>query len=884
MPEVTIDPNAAPIVDMNKKTAYDRVGPWSRRDVRIEGEDGEVVFAQANVEAPDAWSDRAVTVVASKYFRGNVGFAGREDSVRDLVGRVVTTIGRWALEDGYSPNLEALEEFEDALAYLLLSQSLAFNTPVWLNVGVDERPQCSACFISGVEDTIDALLEFAKTEALIFKKGGGSGANLSAVRGSNELLSKGGVASGPVSFMRGFDAFAGVIKSGGRMRRAAKMVCLNADHPDILDFVRAKRVEEGKAAALIAAGYGAGIDGEAIRSVFFQNANHSVRVTDAFMKAVERDELWCTTDRKTGDVATELPARELWREIVESAHACGDPGLQFDDATNRWHTSPAGGRISASNPCAEFVFLDDSACNLASLNLRAFQDELGNLDVPRFEAAVDVAVLAQDVIVDRASYPTEAIGVNARRYRPLGLGYANLGAFLMAKGLAYDSDEARALASAITALMTGRAYRRSAELARARGTFAGFDENRGAMLGVIDKHLTALYHVKECRGDELEAARSAWVDAHDLGVEHGFRNAQVTLLAPTGTIAFMMDCDTTGIEPDIALRKEKELVGGGTIRSMNGSVDAALCVLGYDAGDRVAALEHLEDTGSFADSILRPSDLPVFDCALSDAAGRAISVEGHLGMMAAVQPFLSGAISKTVNLAEDATEADVAETYRRAWELGLKAISIYRDGSKNYQPVSSRRRPRANPALVEGALELAELSRPVREKLPEEARTVRHHFDIGGVDGYFHVGLYDDGRVGEVFTRVAKEGSTISGLLDAFATAVSLALQHGTPFDLLVRKFAHWRFEPSGFSTDDRIGHASSIVDYLFRWLEVRFPGGYDPGVTAPQVAPEAVEADAGADGPVDPNAPSCGSCGALMRPNGSCHVCPRCGSSSGCS
>lgn len=1182
------------------------------------GADGEVVFAQVNVEAPVSWSDRAVTVVASKYFRGHVGYAGREDSVRALVGRVVETIGKWAWEDGYFKDgldgvgaveyeeraLDLREEFEDALAYLLLSQALAFNTPVWLNVGVDERPQCSACFISGVEDTIDGLLEFAKTEARIFKKGGGSGANLSAIRSSNELLSRGGIASGPVSFMRGFDAFAGVIKSGGRMRRAAKMVCLNADHPDIMDFVVSKQQEEGKARALVAAGYGGGIDGEAYGSVFFQNANHSVRVTDAFMEAVEKDELWCTTGRTTGCVTTEEPARDLWREIVEAAHACGCPGLQFDDETNRWHTSPAGGRINASNPCAEFVFLDDSACNLASLNLRAFQDERGFLDVDRFVAAVDVAILAQDVIVDRSFYPTDRIGANAKRYRPLGLGYANLGAFLMARGLAYDSPEARAVAAGVTALMTGRAYRRSAELARLKGAFAGYNENRGAMLGVIDKHLKALYHVDEVQGDEVEAARDAWVDAHAIGVEYGFRNAQVTLLAPTGTISFMMDCftadtlvavadgrnavsfgelvregndvdvyaskngrtvvrrmrnirkvranvallrvyfddgsfvrctpehqfmlrdgtyrradeltsgdslmrfdsvvkgetgsarrkiwmgpnaggnryrgkswvyqyrlsgarlfpgydarsggivhhdnedslddlyenliycdgtsahlrahwakksatersvilrarqasrspeerreasrkthdaqtpdqrrarglkavsersskemsdaakrgwagiskedrrartlrawetrrgksaigrnhkvdyivpdgvedvycgeveevrnfaivtsggvdpkggdlsgvvvhncDTTGLEPDLALQKEKELVGGGTISSMNGSVDAALRVLGYQDETIESALAYFEKRGTFDGSRLNVSHLPVFDCALSDAAGRSISVSGHLGMMAAVQPFLSGAISKTVNLNRDATVEDVAWTYREAHRLGLKAVAIYRDGSKEFQPLAPKK-VKADLDLVEGALEsLTELSsRPIREKLPEEARTVRHHFDIGGVDGYFHVGLYDDGRVGEIFARVAKEGSTLSGLLDAFATAVSLALQHGTPFELLVRKFSHWSFEPSGFSTDARLGRASSIVDYLFRWLEIRFPGGRDVTSEAPQAAQKASEGRTPPDYPVESDAPLCGDCGAQMRRNGACHVCPVCATTSGCS
>jgi ribonucleoside-diphosphate reductase alpha chain len=661
-------------------------------------------------------------------------------------------------------------------------------------------------------------------------------------------------------------------------RRAAKIAVLDVDHPDVLEFARSKRREEAKARALVVAGYGTGIDGEAYGSVAFQNQNHSVRVTDAFMRAVEADGTWKTVERTTGE-ETEVPVRKIWREVVEAAHACGDPGLQFDDATNRWHTSPAAGRINAANPCGEFVFLDDSACNLASLNLRAFQRNDGGLDVDRFVAAVDVAITAQDAIVDRAAYPTERIGENARRYRPLGLGYANLGAFLMARGLAYDSPDGREVAAAVTALMTGRAYRRSAQIARTKGAFDGYSANRGAMISVIERHLDALDEHEGAAVDEFEAAHHAWEAAHQLGGEHGFRNAQVTLLAPTGTISFVMDCDTTGLEPDLALAKEKELVGGGTIRSMNGTVGVALRVLGYGDGADSGLLSYLQREGTFAGSHLKDEHLPVFDCALPDAAGRSIGVDGHLLMMAAVQPFLSGAISKTVNLPTVTTVEDVADAYLRAWKLGLKSITVYRDKSKEFQPLKATK----SGDLVGNALvELVKIS-STREKLPEEARTVRHHFDVGGVDGYFHVGLYDDGRVGEVFARVAKEGSTISGLLDAFATAVSIGLQYGVPFEVLVRKFSHWRFEPSGFSTDDRIGHADSIVDYLFRWLNLRFPGGRDPAVTAPQTPPKTAKERIETTGTPDASGPPCAVCGALTRPNGACFVCPRCATTTGC-
>jgi ribonucleoside-diphosphate reductase alpha chain len=868
---------------------FERVGPWSRRDVRIVDGKGEVVFAQANVEAPASWSDRAVTVVASKYFRGHVGRTGREDSVRGLIERVVDAIADWGHADGYFDCPRSRDLFRGELAYLLASQALSFNSPVWFNVGVDERPQCSACFISSVEDSMESIMEFARTEARIFKNGGGSGANLSRLRASDELLSGGGVASGPISFMRGFDSFAGAIKSGGKTRRAAKMVALDVDHPDILEFVRSKRVEEEKARVLAAAGYAPSVDAPA---TYFSNANHSVRVTDDFMERVERDEDWETIGRTTGCVATEIPARELFREIAEAAHACGCPGLQFDTTVNAWHTSPGGGRINASNPCAEFVFLDDSACNLASLNLRRFQLPNGRLDVERFEAAVDVAVTAMEILVDRARYPTEAIERNSHRYRPLGLGYANLGAFLMVRGLAYDSDEARAVAAAVTALMTGRAYRRSAELAEIRGTFEAYEENRASMLGVIRRHLDETGELRFAV-DETGPACRAWKDALALGESLGYRNAQVTLLAPTGTVAFMMDCDTTGIEPALALRSEKKLVGGGTVEIVVGVVEDALRALGYSQNEVDDVLETIDEEGTVFGSPLRGEHVAIFDCALPDAVGRSISVDGHLGMMAAVQPFLSGAISKTVNLSAEATVEDVEEVYTKAWRLGLKAVALYRDGSKAVQPLEAKN-GNGKKAALERATDggrLVELAvggvTSTRVKLPNEARTVRHKFEIGGgeLEGYVHVGLYDDGRVGEIFVRAAKEGAALSGLLDAFATAVSIGLQYGVPFEVFTKKFARWRFEPSGVSGDRRIGYASSIVDYLARWLDVRFPGGRDaqPAEVAELARRRAPTAEYSAL-PRRSDAPFCADCGAQLRPNGSCHVCPVCGTTTGCS
>lgn len=864
---------------------------WSRRDAVIKGADGVVVFEQLSVEAPVVWSDTAVNVVASKYFRGNIGEEDREDSIRDLVARVAETISTWALEDGYLIGGIERREFRNDLVRLILSQSLAFNTPVWLNVGIDEEPQCSACYISSVDDSLDSIMDFAATEAKIFQRGGGSGANLSKLRSSNELLSNGGVASGPVSFMKGFDSFAGVIKSGGRMRRAAKMVVLNIDHPDIRTFVRSKLGEEEKARALVAAGYDGGIDGDVYSGVFFQNANHSVRVTDAFFAAVEADEVWETIGVTTGCVAESVPARELLREISEAAWACGDPGLQFDDAANRWHTCPSSGRINGSNPCSEFMFLDDSACNLASLNLRKFQTVSGRLDVVSFRAAIDVAVTAQDVIVGRAKYPTDEIGLNARRFRPLGLGYANLGAFLMAAGLPYDSDEGRGVAAAITALMTSRAYRWSAEIARRMGPFDKFDANRDSVLGVLDRHWDATEDLpmnSDGRGPVAEAAREDLLAARQEAARSGVRNAQVTVLAPTGTIAFMMDCDTTGIEPDYALVKTKALVGGGTLSSVNGTVRDALRRLGKSEKNVETLVEVLKRDGTLSNGHLERKYLPIFDCAAVDVDGRSISVDGHLGMMAAVQPFLSGAISKTVNLPNEATVEDVERAFKRAYELDLKAIAVYRDRCKAVQPLEAKKPKNGNGKNGNGRLAELEVGAvtSTREKLPDECRTIRQKLDIAGsFDGYVHAGLYPDGRVGEVFIRLAKEGSTIRGLADSLATAVSIGLQYGVPLDVFVEKFSHWRFEPSGFTTDKRIGYANSIVDYVFRWIGIRFPNGRD--ATPEKVAAEALRRRPTAEFKVlarTPDAPFCPNCSTQLRRNGTCYVCPTCGTTTGCS
>src|SRR6059036_1763064 len=807
---------------------YDTV-KWELREATITDHNGQIIFEQKKVEAPSFWSQTATNIVASKYFRGRLGTSERESSVRQLLDRVAKTIAKWGLKGGYFQDEEEASTFEAELTYILLYQMAAFNSPVWFNVGVEERPQCSACFINSVRDDMRSIMQLAQTEGMLLKYGSGTGSNLSSLRSSREHLSTGGKASGPVSFMKGFDAFAGVIKSGGRTRRAAKMVILNVDHPDIEEFIWSKAKEEKKAWALIDAGYDGAVDGEAYSSIFFQNANHSVRVTDEFMHAVIEDKEWKTRYITNHQVADVYKARNLVREMAEAAYICGDPGIQFDTIVNNWHPCPNTNRINASNPCSEYMFLDDSACNLASLNLMKFRDVNGEFDVESFEHAVDIVISAQEILVSNAGYPTPAIEKNSHDFRPLGLGYANLGALLMARGLPYDSDQGRNYAAAISALMSGRAYAASARVAKRLGPFKGYDVNEKPFLNVIDMHRAHAYKipVEGVSEELLKAAIKSWDDALSLGERFGFRNAQISVIAPTGTIAFMMDCDTTGIEPDIALIKYKWLVGGGVIKIVNNTVPEALTKLGYSKKQVDEIVQHLEERDTIEGAPhLKDQHLPVFDCAFRPLRGsRSIQYMGHVKMMGAVQPFISGAISKTVNVPSDITVDEIAEVYLQSWKLGLKAVAIYRDGCKRSQPLSTSRdqtkvKVEAAPGVgvvVEGQ------PRAVRRRLPVERRAITHKFSIAGHDGYITVGMYEDGQPGEIFLVMAKEGSVVSGLMDCFATAVSMALQYGVPLQVLVDKFSHVRFEPSGFTNNPEIPIAKSIVDYIFRWLASKF-------------------------------------------------------------
>ncbi len=876
---------------------------WEYRSAGIIGEDGRVVFEQKQIEVPKSWSMLATNVVASKYFRGTPGTPDRESSVRTLVARVVDTLTAWGVEGGYFASETDRDAFHAELTHLLLRQKAAFNSPVWFNVGVEAHPQCSACFINSVEDSMDSILTLAKTEGMLFKYGSGTGSNLSNVRSSRELLAGGGTASGPVSFMKGFDAFAGVIKSGGKTRRAAKMVILNAGHPDILDFIRCKALEEKKAWALIEAGYDPSFNGEAYSSVFFQNSNNSVRVTDEFMKGVMDDGAWTTRAVRDGRPMDTFRARELFREIAEAAHLCGDPGLQFDSTVNSWHTCANTARINASNPCSEFMFLDDSACNLASLNLMHFRTIDGEFDVTAFKHAVDVVLLAMEIIVGFSKYPTEKIARNSHDYRPLGLGYANLGALLMATGLPYDSAEGRNYAGAITSLMCGQAYAASARIAERQGTFAGYAKNAEPMLGVIRKHRKSAYQLSsEGVSEELHAAqKAAWDEALAQGTEHGFRNSQVTLLAPTGTIGFMMDCDTTGIEPDIALIKYKKLVGGGMLKIVNQTVPLALEKLGYPQTQAQDIIGHLDKHETIEGAPhLKPEHLPVFDCAFKPAKGhRSIGWMGHIQMMEACQPFLSGAISKTVNMPGSATVEDIEKAYLEAWKRGLKAIAVYRDGCKRTQPLNtSKEQVKGTPAAaVEAEPAVKPEPKAVRRRLPDERQSITHKFSIGGHEGYLTVGMYEDGKPGELFIVMAKEGSVVSGLMDSFATSVSLALQYGVPLQVLVDKFSHTRFEPSGFTGNPAIPIAKSITDYIFRWLALKFMPSAQ--LEEAEVAIEPRESSAKpVQLPVQlpvvaspkstwlnqADAPPCHTCGAIMVRSGACYKCSNCGATSGCS
>ncbi len=924
---------------------------WKHADAIITDSTGNTVFEQKSVEVPDAWSETATKIVANKYFHGRG--ETRERSVRQLITREVETITNFGQEHGYFQGSANADAFADELAFLLVNQYGSFNSPVHFNVGIHTRepenqsknwhwnpslkntvhegtgyhnPQCSACFINSVEDSMESILELAKSEGMLFKYGSGTGSNLSVIRSSEETLSGGGTSSGPLSFMRGFDAFAGVIKSGGKTRRAAKMVILNADHPDIEAFIACKGKEEEKAYALMREGYnGSGPDAEAYASIFFQNANNSVRVTDEFMQAALEGKDWDLTARTTGEVMKTVKAGDLLHQIAAQTWRCGDPGIQFDTTINNWHTSKATGRINASNPCSEYMFLDDTACNLASLNLVKFLREDGTFDSPAFMAAVRVFIIAQDILVDLSGYPTEKIARNSHDFRPLGLGYANLGALLLNMGLPYDSDEGRNIAGAVTALMGGMAYKTSAELAASLGSlppsgkftktsehgeFPGFADNEGSFREVMALHHQASKDLLARFNSPIaEVAEDLWSYVADPVITAaGFRNSQVTVLAPTGTIGFMMDCDTTGIEPMLSIVMFKKLVGGGFMNLVVNAVPRALASLGYSPEQVEKISDYVTEHGTIEGAPdLREEHLAVFDGAFTPAKGkRSISWRGHIDMMAAAQPFLSGAISKTVNLPNEATVEDIAAAYIDSWKKGLKAVAIYRDGSKAAQPMSTKKdgekKEEAQPAVTQAMPTLAnqpDLNAPpvaTRHRLPNERASVTHKFNIGGYEGYITAGLYASGQPGEIFIRMSKEGSTISGMMDSFAMVFSTALQHGVPLQVLTSKMANTRFEPSGWTGSEEFGYAKSIMDYLGRWMQNRFGEGKQlglfkshaqQGATTSVVAP-AVVAMAGEPALTDlihfGDVPICSSCGSQMVPNGSCHKCTNCGGTSGCS
>jgi ribonucleoside-diphosphate reductase alpha chain len=966
---------------------YDQV-EWELRTAQITDSQGNVIFEQQNVEVPKDWSVTATNIVASKYLHGRLGTPDRETGVRQLVARVAETIRDWGMAQGYFRTPEDGATFHDELVHILVRQYAAFNSPVWFNVGCDRiepnsdgrnwhwnpktqqvefgvtgysKPQCSACFINAVKDSLDSILTLAKTEGMLFKWGSGTGTNLSPLRSSTEGLSGGGTASGPLSFMKGFDAFAGVIKSGGKTRRAAKMVILNVDHPDIVDFIECKRKEEAKAHALVAMGYdGSHPDSDAYSSIFFQNANNSVRVTDDFMYAVIRDTDFSTKSVLDGRVMQTFKAKDLLNRISEATWHCGDPGMQYDTTVNRWHTSKNTARINASNPCSEYMFLDDSACNLASLNLLKFAPN-GTFDVEAYRHAVDILITAQEIIVDNAGYPTEQIMRNSHDYRPLGLGYANLGALLMAAGLPYDSDAGRDYAGCVTAIMCGEAYLQSSRIAAfcpplapateatrkslaetnlgagignvpgvtgaspvqrseasAPGTMPGgacpgWYINREPFLDVIRMHRASVNSINKANIPTAlyEASKACWDEALSHGEKFGYRNSQVTVLAPTGTIGFMMDCDTTGIEPDLALVKYKKLVGGGMIKIVNNTVPTALFKLGYTHEQTGAIVSYIDATGTIEGAPnIKDEHLAVFDCSFKPAKGtRSIHYMGHLRMMAAAQPFISGAISKTVNLPENATVEDISEAYIQAWKLGLKAVAIYRDGCKKSQPLSAAGTKTAQSSAGAASAvaqpsapaeeDLSAPPRAVRHKLKEERMSVTHKFKVGDHEGYITVGLYPNGEPGELFVKMAKEGSTVSGLMDSFSLAVSIGLQYGVPLKLFCEKFAHTRFEPSGWTTNPEIGYAKSIMDYIFRWLESRFLTGQQQ-MLFDNLRPKSWPAPASESGgemgsgleslrtenrePRSGPVHAADALSSIMTRNGSCYRCMSCGSTSGCS
>ena len=904
---------------------YDQV-TWERRDVvQTNWKTGETVFEQRGVEFPDFWSVNASTIVTTKYFRGAVGAENREWSLKQLIDRVVLTYTKAGREHGYFATEADAELFEHELTWMLLHQVFSFNSPVWFNVGTSSPQQVSACFILSVDDTMDSILNWYREEGLIFKGGSGAGLNLSRIRSSKELLGSGGTASGPVSFMRGADASAGTIKSGGATRRAAKMVVLDVDHPDIEEFIETKVNEEQKIRVLRDAGFDMDLGGKDIISVQYQNANNSVRVTDEFMKAVENGTEFGLRARSTGEIIETVDARHLFRKINEAAWACADPGIQYDDTINDWHTNPETGRITASNPCSEYMSLDNSSCNLASLNLLKFLKDDDTFDAAKFQKSVEFIITAMDISICFADFPTEPIGDTTRKYRQLGIGYANLGALLMATGLPYDSEGGRALAAAITSLMTGTAYKRSAELAGVVGPYEGYARNSSAHQRVMRKHAAATDAVRSVStldSDVLRLASKQWAEGIKIGEKNGWRNAQASVLAPTGTIGFKMDCDTTGIEPDFSLVKFKKLVGGGSMQIVNQTIPQALRKLGYAEETVEAIIEYISGHGHVVDAPgLKPEHYPIFDCAMGE---RAITPMGHVRMMAACQPFLSGAISKTVNMPETATVEEVEEIYFQAWKMGVKALAIYRDNCKVGQPLSD-----AKAKKVEAPVATV-VSQPTRKRMPKKRLSQTVSFSVGGAEGYLTAGSFEDGALGEVFLKLGKQGSTLAGVMDAFSIAISIALQYGVPLEAFVSKFTNMRFEPAGMTDDADIRMAQSIMDYIFRRLALDYlpfekrsalgiftaeeraaqVAGYDaaPATTAEIVAAVAEEleietpaaqavsvaistdsAHSSAElleaitGKVS-DAPLCMTCGIKMRPSGSCYACEGCGSTSGCS
>jgi ribonucleoside-diphosphate reductase alpha chain len=878
---------------------------WEIRDALIPGKD-KPVFEQKDVEFPKFWSQTATNIVAQKYFRGRMTSPERERSVKQMIGRVVTTIGGWGRDGGYFADEAEAETFEAELTAILVNQYAAFNSPVWFNVGFEEAPQCSACFILSIDDSMESILDWIRREGIIFRGGSGSGVNLSRLRSSKEQLSKGGYASGPVSFMRGADASAGTIKSGGKTRRAAKMVVLDVDHPDIEEFIWCKAREEKKARVLEQAGWDMSLDSPDWASIQYQNANNSVRVTDAFMEAADQGKEWNLTARTDGAVVETRDAKNLLRQIAEAAWESADPGVQYDTTINNWHTLPNTSRINASNPCSEYMSIDDSACNLASLNLMKFRREDGELDVEAFEHAVDVVFLAQEIAVGYSSYPTPEISKNAKAFRQLGLGYANLGALLMARGLPYDSDEGRAYAAAITSLMTGRAYRKSSEIASRMGPFAGYQKNAAAMIGVMAQHRAAVGNIDTAHSvpdDLLSACRKAWDAVLDLGEVHGYRNAQATVLAPTGTISFMMDCDTTGVEPDFSLVKSKKLVGGGEITIVNKTVPMALEKLGYAPNEADEVVAFIDERNTIVGApYVKTEHYPVFDCAIGE---RAIHYSGHVKMMGAVQPFISGAISKTVNLPETATVDEVAQLLIDAWKLGVKAIAIYRDNCKVAQPLAGKKE-----GSTGSLLPVANLAPPLPQprRVPDDRTEVGRKFRVGEYEGYIHVGLFEDGTPGDIFVDIAKDGTTMQGLMNALMIAVSMGLRYGVPPEVYVSKLSHMRFEPSGLTNDEDIRAAKSIVDYIFRWFGKKFlttEQQEEAGILSPEVKARMAERYAnGGSMSVDvpeiavptpspgqtalfnafEDAQECARCGGRMVRTGSCYTCRDCGTNTGCS